>query len=388
MKLRFSQRSTFSCTENPIAQALARLRAQGKEMLDLTVSNPTEVELAYPNAALQQALYDVPIHPYEPHPLGILSARQVLAQTNLATGIAIDPNHILLTSSTSEAYSYLFKLLCEPGDEVLVPQPSYPLLEILAQLESIKLVPYALRYDGQWHVDHESLIHARTSKTKAVIVIHPNNPTGSYLKQPDFDAIVDLKLPIISDEVFSDFAWTHNLERVASCLTATQGLVFTLHGLSKSLGLPQMKLAWTCVAGAADLVEQAIAKLEMIADTFLSPNTLVQRALPTWLSFKPAIQSQILERVLANHQTLIQAQSPNAPWTVLHAEGGWNAVLRIPHTHSEEEWVLRLLHEAQVHVHPGYFYDFQAGAHLVISLLSQPKRFDLGIEKLVGLLGQ
>jgi aspartate/methionine/tyrosine aminotransferase len=289
----------------------------------------------------------------------------------------------MLTASTSEAYAYLFKLLCDPGDEVLVPAPSYPLFDHLAGLEGVSLVPYRLAYDGEWHVDVPHLRAAVGAKTRAILAVSPNNPTGSYLKRDELAAMAALGLPIVSDEVFAAYPLKVDARRAESALEAArETLVFALGGLSKLAGLPQMKLAWTCIAGPEAPRDEALARLELIADTFLSPGTPVQAALPRLLAAGARTRAAIAARTRTNLEVVRRACAGSAA-SVLDVEGGWYATLRVPHTCSEEAWVLALLERDGVYVHPGWFFDFAEDAVLVVSLLTPEPALAEGIARIV-----
>ena len=290
----------------------------------------------------------------------------------------VPASRILLTASTSEAYAYLFKLLCDPGDEVLSPRPSYPLFEFLAGLELVRAVPYPLRYDGVWHVDFDVLSRAITAKTRAIIVVNPNNPTGSFLKREEWARLESFGIPILSDEVFCDYALTEDASRVRTLTCARSVLTFSMSGLSKIAGLPQMKLGWIVVSGPGH--EEALERLELIADTYLSVAAPVQIALPQLLEDAVAVRVQISERTRANLASMRDARP-------LHAEGGWYAILQVPRTKSEEEWAMELLNRRDVLVQPGFYYDFESEAFLVLSLLTRPEVFAEGLRRLMEEIG-
>ncbi len=334
---------------------LANKRAHGQRILDLTVSNPTHCGFDYP-----KVVFDDPrMMSYDPSSLGMLSARERIAEEH---GVNVD--RVVLTASTSEAYSWLFKLLCDPGDVVLVPRPSYPLFDYLAALESVTVRPYHLRYHEGWFIDLADI--EVTARTRAIVVVNPNNPTGSYLKPAERDALVALAqkhgLAIISDEVFSDYALTQG--PVKSLVDVEGAVTFCLNGLSKSIGLPQMKLGWIVVNDPA-----ARARLELIADTYLSVGAPVQCGLPRLLEMKSGIQGQIMQRVRENLALVPQAR---------HVEGGWTAILQVPRVKTEEQWTLDLLENHNLLVQPGYFYDFEQEAFLVVSLLTPTNVFREG----------
>ncbi len=300
-----------------------------------------------------------------------------------SASIRIDPANILLTSSTSEAYSYLFRLLCNPGDSVLVPKPSYPLFEFLAQLHDIALQPYRLNYDGEWHVDLDSFRTAITPQTRAIILLHPNNPTGSFIGSHERETINEFaasrKLPLIVDEVFHFYSFDNNAP--ASFTSNREVLTFTLNGISKLFGLPQMKLAWTVLSGPEQLVAESRKKLEIIADTFLSVNIPVQNALPSYFDHLTERTDQIRRRVKENYSKL-QSLAGGSIMTVLHCDGGWSAILRLPSIQSDEMWAMQLLDRCGILVHPGHLFGFENTLHLVISLLPPPELFQSALQNI------
>ena len=369
----FSRRSSRDQSPNAIA---ARLAETAKPRFDLTGSNPTTAEIVYPDELLRvlvsaQAQSLV----YSPEPFGLVSAREAL--TRVTGGEVAD---ILLTASTSEAYGFLFKLLCDPGDAVLVPAPSYPLFEHLAELEAVQALPYRVAYDGAWHIDLDSVRRAVTERVRAIIVVSPNNPTGQYVTSAERAALAALGLPVISDEVFAEFPLTERAARRSA--PNHDVLTFTLDGLSKRAGSPQLKLGWTVLAGPEPARREARARLELIADTFLSAATPIQRALPGILELSPVITSNIGARCRENLATLARAVQ-SSPITLLQPEAGWSAVLHLPRIETEVELVLSLLSEQQVLVQPGWFYDFESEPYLVVSLLTQPQLFREGVDRLV-----
>ena len=379
--MEFSKRTALDDAPNPLSEAVARARAAGRELLDLTVGNPTTAGLPYDERAILGALADRRALVYAPEPLGLRSAREAVARDWRARGVPIDASRIALTASTSEAYAVLFKVLCDPGDEILVPAPSYPLLGFLAAFESVTLRPYPLVHAGRWHVDLGALREAVTVRTKAIVVVNPNNPTGSYLGQDELDAMLDLGLPILSDEVFATYPLARPAGRVTSVAHVERGLVFALAGLSKLAALPQLKLGWIGVAGDAALAARAMARLELVLDAYLSVATPIQLALPTLLARRAGTEAAIRARTSANLDELsrVVASAPSA--NLLEVEGGWYAIVRVPETRSDEEWALALVDEG-VHVQPGYFFDMARGAHLVLSLLTLPAVFAEGARRL------
>jgi aspartate/methionine/tyrosine aminotransferase len=366
----FSSRSGAEQTPNALTRALERRRSSGEPVLDLTVSNPTRAGVPYDTSAIVSALADARSLVYDPQPFGAEPARRAVCET---CAVPTDPSRVVLLASTSEAYAHLFKLLCDPGDEVLVPRPSYPLFEHLARLEAVRLVPYRLAYDGRWHVDLDSLRAARSPRTRAILAVSPNNPTGSYTKRSELRAIQSLGLPVISDEVFATYSLVDDATRARSALEAATDaglLVFALGGLSKLAALPQMKAAWIVTGGRPELVREALARLELIADSFLSVGTPVQHALVALLRSRGVAETAIRDRLRANLSALQGIFGPRSAANVLHVEGGWYATLRLPLVQDEESWSLELLERDGVYVHPGHFFDFEQEAHLVLSLLT------------------
>jgi hypothetical protein len=375
-----SSRSSFDLRVNAIAAAKAR----AGPVLDLTESNPTRAGIPYETGAILGALAPPSSLVYEPTPFGLPSAREAVAREVGSRGPWGDPSRVLLTASTSEAYAFLFKLLCDPDDEVLVPTPSYPLFEHLARLECVRLVPYRLAYDGAWHVDLASVRSGMSRRTRAIVTVHPNNPTGSYLKRYELAALAGLGLPIVSDEVFASYALREDATRATSALEAGEAasLVFALGGLSKLAGLPQMKLAWIAVGGRPASIDPALARLELIADAFLSVGTPVQHALPTFLATRILTENAIRERARSNLAGIASAVRGSAV-SLLDVEGGWYATLRLPATQSEEAWALTLLQKDGVYVHPGHFFDYGSEAYAVLSLLTPPAILLDGVRRIV-----
>ncbi len=381
----FSSRLRWNLNPNPLARLLDEKRDAGARILDLTESNPTRAGLDYPEAAILAALASPDALRYDPNPAGMPRAREAVAEYYAGR---VDPSRILLTSSTSEAYGLLFKLLCDPGDEVLVPRPSYPLFEFLAELESVKVARYPLIYDHGWIIDLEALEAAIDARTRAVVVVNPNNPTGSFLKRDELERITVIctrnDIALISDEVFSDYAFTSDARRVASLVDAQEILTFSLSGLSKISGLPQMKLGWIAISGPEPARSAAFARMELIADTYLSVGTPVQCAAAALLSARAAIQSQIRARTAENLARLRQRLTATA-FRVLDLEGGWFAGVEAPRIRSEEEWALELLRRKNVLAQPGFFYDFEREAFLILSLLTPEEAFREGLNRLLTL---
>ena len=363
---------------------LREKRAAQAAILDLTESNPTHAGLAYPKEEILAALSDTRSLHYDPDPRGLLAAREAVSGYYAARGVSVDPSHIILTASTSEAYAYLFKLLTNPGDEVLVPQPSYPLFEYLAAMESVAVQPYPLRYDGTWHIDFDALEKATGERTRAIAIVNPNNPTGSFLKKDEWARLAEWacsrKLSVLSDEVFSDFAFAPDPTRVSTLADATGASVFAMSGLSKIAGLPQMKLGWIVANGPEHAA--ALDGLEWIADTFLSVSTPVQLGLNRLLGAGQIIRDQILQRTASNLAIARETFGSTSRCQILRAEGGWYIVLQIPRTRSEEAWALGLLRDTEVLIQPGFFYDFGSEAHIVVSLLTEASVFREGVRRI------
>jgi alanine-synthesizing transaminase len=382
----FSKRTTWDLHPNRLAERLAERRAAGARLLDLTESNPTRAGLVCPRDVLA-ALARPESSRYDPTPFGLPAARAAVAADFARRGFPVAAERIFLTASTSEAYAFLFKLLCDPGDELIVPRPGYPLFEFLAGLEGVGVRSYRSTHDaGAWQVDFASLRDAASPRARAVVVVNPGNPSGAFLKSDERRTLVQFcaerSLAIVSDEVFADFAFAEDPRRVASLAKDGPALVFTLGGLSKSCALPQLKLAWTAVTGPDSLRAQALARLEVVADTYLSVSTPVQAAAPALLARREGLQAPVQQRLRTNLATLRRSISPSSPATLLAPEGGWYAVLRVPQTLTEEERALSLL-EKDVVVHPGYFFDLEGGAFLVLSLLAPADDFREGVGRVL-----
>ena len=384
----FSTRLPAALAPNAISRARASLRARGTRLIDLTETNPTAIGLSYPADLLAPLAIDEGRR-YAPDSLGLPAAREAVARDYARTGAAVRADQVMLTASTSEAYALLFKLLCNPDDEVLVPQPSYPLFESLTALEAVRARPYRLDLHGHWSIDRQSVLDSFTDRTRAVLVVSPNNPTGSLLRHDDREWLValaaDRHIAIVSDEVFADYP-LRPAANASSCLGETRALTFTLGGLSKSAGLPQVKLGWIVVSGPPDAAEEALERLAIIGDAFLSVSTPVQVAAPELIASGAAIRAQIQSRLEANLGCLERLVSAQPSVSLFPPEGGWSVVLRVPATESEESLVLRLLNDAHVIVHPGFFFDFEREAYLVISLLPEPHEFENGIQTLLSYL--
>lgn len=388
--MHFSARTDWETTETELARALRERRESGQPIYDLTASNPTHCGFTYDEAAILAPLAAREALIYDPNPQGMVKAREAVSTYYRDHRAAVDPSQIVLTTGTSEAYSYLFRLLCDPGDEVLIAQPSYPLFDFLAALDDVKLTPYALFYDHGWHLDIEALRQRIRPRTRAIALVHPNNPTGHFTKAQEraqLEAIcVEHNLALIIDEVFLDYSFGS-----ASALSFAAGphsaLTFVLSGLSKIVGLPQMKAAWIAALGPDDALKQSLVRLEIIADTFLSMNAPIQHALPHWLAHRHAIQQQIIRRTadnLAMLDTLLGQQTMIAR---LEVEAGWYAILRIPAIRRDEETAIHLIRECGVSTHPGYFFGFPGDGWLVVSLLTPKNKLKTGLEAVIRSIG-
>ncbi len=395
----FAKRTNWDLTPNRLGEALAAHRAAGKPLLDLTVSNPTECGFSYDNKAILEALRNPAALSYEPNPRGLESARRAVAGYYAERNAVVSVEDIFLTTSTSEGYSYAFRTLCDPGDEVLIPSPSYPLFDFLAEIQDVKLVRYPLVHstrarkagnDHGWQIDFHALEQAITERTRAIIAVHPNNPTGHFTKPSEMTKLNAIcgarQLAIIADEVFLDFALEG--DRAASFATNSDVLTFTLSGLSKISGLPQMKAAWLVVSGPGNLKADAAGRLEVIADTYLSANAPVQLAMPVFLEQRDEFQGQLLSRVRTNLAELDHLLSGQNACSRLAVEGGWYAVLRFPAIQADEELALELLTSRNVYVHPGHFYDFPTDGFLVVSLITPEAVLSKGITAVFHLLGR
>jgi alanine-synthesizing transaminase len=391
----FSQRTNWDLEENAYTRALRRHREAGKRIFDLTASNPTTCGFQYDETAILDALGDPASLRYEPEPKGMPAARAAVARYYADKGVEVDSEQLILTTGTSEAYSFLFRLLCEPGDEVLIAHPSYPLFDFLATIQDVKLRPFQIVYDHGWQIDFHSLQKELGARTKAIVVVHPNNPTGHFVgakEAAELSAIcAKHDLALIVDEVFQDYEMktgaTHKPRHgtFASNAGASHAatLTFVLSGLSKIAALPQMKLGWIAASGPAAQAGGAMARLEVIADTYLSLNAPMQHALPALLTQRHAMQKQVMARVERNLAELDEQLARQKSVSRLEVEGGWYAVLRVPAVQSDEELAIRLLEERDVLVHPGHFYDFAHNGYLVISLLTPAVDFAEGTRELL-----
>jgi alanine-synthesizing transaminase len=383
----FSTRTDWDLRPSPLYSLLQQKRASGEEVLDLTESNPTKCGFIHSSSTLVDTVSLQRSALYEPDPKGLLSARQAIADWYKHQNVVVDPDRIILCSSTSEAYSFLFRLLCDVGGVVAVPKPSYPLFEYLARLNDILTHEYRLDYDGEWHIDCTSIEDALSSNAEALILVHPNNPTGSFVKKDEQTRIISevraRNVPLIVDEVFSAFSFAPDERRADSFTGIDSTLTFTMNGLSKFLGLPQMKLAWIIVSGPDDECTKAMQRLEVIADTFLSVGTAVQQMLPRLLNDTEAMTEQILVRTKSNYEFLKTACAVDSPATLLRCEGAWSAVVRLPERKSDEEWAFELLQSAGVLTHPGHLFDIEMKSCLVVSLLPERGAFSEGVKRIL-----
>jgi alanine-synthesizing transaminase len=381
----FSSRTDWNLTPNALSQLLAEKRKRGEQILDLTESNPTRCNFSY-NPELLQALSSERTFQYEPDPHGLLSARKAIAEYYHQRATPVDPSNLFLTASTSEAYSYLFRLLCNPGESVLVPKPSYPLFDYLCTLNDVEVRHYRLTYDDEWCMDFDSVRAAIDTSTKALLVVHPNNPTGSFVKNREKEEILGLvqrhSMALIADEVFAEYSLTESEGRHESFASEGRSLVFTLNGISKLLGMPQMKLGWITVSGESGIVRNAMDRLEIICDTYLSTGTPIQRALPSFLDNGRRITDQIRRRIKANYDSL-RSMTAQSSVSLFNAEGGWNVIVQFPRIMSDEEWALLILKECNVLLHPGHFFEIEQEACFVMSLLPQESVFSNGIRRVL-----
>jgi alanine-synthesizing transaminase len=392
----FASRTNWRLETNRLTRALEEHRRGGKELFDLTASNPTTCGFAYPEREILAALTDPRGLVYRPESKGLREAREAVAEyyagrAGFSGSVArVDSERILLFSGTSEAYSHIFRLLCEAGDEILVPAPSYPLFEFLADLADIHLVPYPLLYDHGWQIDFASLRAALTPRSRAVLVVHPNNPTGSFVKPREAAELAEIcaarEMAIVADEVFLDYASDAAPARTFAFSDAA--LTFTLSGLSKISLLPQMKLAWTVVSGPEAAVQTAVDRLEIIADTYLSPSTPVQLALPKFLSLRHSLQAQLQQRISANLSVLDSLLHESKSLAHLDREGGWYAILRVPVTATDDDLTVALLERCSVLVHPGHFFNFARDGFLVLSLITPEQQFQEGLRRVQTFFGR
>ena len=378
----FASRTKWNLKPNRLAEALERHKSSGRRLVDLSASNPTECGFKYDARAIMRSLCAPASMQYCPDPKGLKSARQAVTDYYAERGEGVAVDDLILTASTSEAYSFIFRLLCNPGDELLIPTPGYPLFDFLADVNDVKLARYPLFYDHGWHIDMHALKQAIMPRTRGIIVVHPNNPTGHFTKPEEIAQLNQIcsanRMAIIADEVFLDFA----LDAARKSFVANTGaLTFTMSGISKISGLPQMKFAWLAVSGPEAEKREAVARLEMIADTYLSMNAPIQWAAPVLLRQRMAFQEQLMARVRANLAELDAQLAKMQRVSRLVVEGGWYAVLRIPATRSDEDLAIELLEKRDVYLHPGHFYDFPKDGYLVVSLITPTQDFSEGLRR-------
>jgi alanine-synthesizing transaminase len=382
----FSRRLNWETPLNRLFEARRKRADSGREIIDLTESNPTAVDLPYPTSELQRLLGIHAGAPYEPHPLGLLSARTALAEWLSTDSSPVSPDDLVLTASTSEAYSFLFKLISDPGDSVVTAVPTYPLLDHLTALDSLHLTHFRLHFQLRWSVEPHELENVLGGNACAVVVVHPNNPTGSFLTRTEQDTIAETclrhEIPLISDEVFASYRWDRRIDAASSAAGRTDVLTFSLGGLSKAAGLPHWKLGWIRVGGPPAERRRAIHALELIADSYLSVATPVQRALPEILPLGDRIRNAISSRIEMNLTELRRIAGFGRRLQMHEPEGGWTAVLRVPAIGSDEDLVVALLEETGVLIYPGYFFDFPGDGFLVLSLLPRPGEFAEGVQRL------
>ncbi|MGH9511829.1 MAG: pyridoxal phosphate-dependent aminotransferase [Terriglobales bacterium] len=385
----FSKRTGWGLSPNHFTEAYRELQSAGIKLLDLTISNPTRAGLRYSAEAILESLRNPAALDYDPQPKGLLSAREaVVGYYREGHNAAVDPESLVLTTSTSEGYSHVLRLLCNPGDEILVPKPSYPLFEYLADLQDVTLVPYPLIYDHGWQIDFHLLTQEVNERTRGIVLVHPNNPTGSFVRIAEQEELNKFcrshDLALIVDEVFLDYA--HDGHRRQTFAANEEALTFTLSGLSKTSGLPQMKLSWILTSGPSQKATTALDRLEIIADTFLSVNAPIQLAAPVLMEQRHAIQPPLLERIRKNLVSLDDQLSVQAACSRLQVEGGWYVALRVPATGSDEDLAIEIMRKARVTVYPGHFYDFPGDGYLVLSLITAEQEFREGIRRIMTFL--
>jgi aspartate/methionine/tyrosine aminotransferase len=401
----FAERTNWNLTPNRLSEALAQHLAAGKRLYDLSASNPTEVGFSYDRETILHAMCNEAALTYVPDPQGLLRARQGVAEYYAERGDEVAAEDIILTASTSEAYSFVFHALCNPGDELLVPAPSYPLFGFLAGINDVVLAHYPLIYDHGWQIDFPSLEKAITPRTRGIIVVNPNNPTGHFVKPEELSTLNEIcsarDMALIADEVFLDFAHgdangRRELGRVSrprggngtkppTLATNSGALTFTMSGLSKISGLPQMKAAWLVASGPEPLQKEALERIEVIADTYLSMNAPIQLALPVFLQQRHGFQKQVMMRVRRNVGELDRQLMMRKTCSRLEIEGGWYAVVRVPVTRSDDDLAVDLLTKKGIYVHPGHFYDFATDGHLIVSLIMPEREFAEGCRQMLSM---
>ncbi len=383
----FSRRTNWNFLSNELTLLRERKILEGKPILDVTESNPTKCNFDFLFSEIISSLNSEENILYSPNPKGNLQARETICKYYAERDISISPEQIILTSSSSEAYSLLFRLLCNVNEEILVPKPSYPLFDYLAQINDVAVKHYRLEYDGNWQIDFESLQKNISEKTKSIIIVNPNNPTGNFIHDGEREKLYQIanenNISVIEDEVFSDFRFQILDFRLKNSypISHISHLHFTLNGISKLLALPQMKLGWIVIQGESKLQQEAISRLEILADTFLSVNTPIQNALPKLFLLRKQIQTEILQRIQSNYN-LLKQQMSNSQCSILNVEGGWNTIIKIPNTKSDEQWAKEILEDENVFVHPGHFYDFESEGFLVVSLIQQKDIFEEGVVRI------
>jgi aspartate/methionine/tyrosine aminotransferase len=386
----FSRRTAWNLATNRYTEALKEHDGKGRELLDLTASNPTTIGLTFDGEKILEGLTVRDALTYRPMPKGLLSAREAIVEYYAERGGHLHPDDLILTTSTSEGYSFVFRLLCDPGDTVLVPAPSYPLFDFLAELNDVELAPYELVYDHGWQIDFQSIQQAieyaasQSARCRAVLVVHPNNPTGSYVKPHEVAELSRIcashEMAIVADEVFLDYA-LGDQPPPHTFSSGQDALTFTLSGLSKIAALPQMKVAWIVTSGPDSQKSEALARLEVIADTYLSMNAPIQHAISAMLEERRSIHSQLMGRIKSNLASLDKNIAQQTLCQRLALEGGWYAILRVPNLGSDEDLVITLLREADVLLQPGHFYNFSTDGYLIASLITPEDQFAEGIER-------
>jgi alanine-synthesizing transaminase len=386
----FSKRTHWKFQENAYTRALRAYQQSGKPVLDLTASNPTACGFPYDGEGILASLHAREALHYDPDPKGLPSARAAVVAyyREMDPGVNVDPENLILTTGTSEAYSFLFRLLCDPGDEIVIAQPSYPLFEFLATIQDVSLRPFSLIYDHGWQIDFHALREAITARTRAILLVHPNNPTGHFIRSSEAERLQSLcaehRLALVVDEVFLDYKIGRSATQVFGTFAGRDhALTFVLSGLSKIAALPQMKVGWIAASGPQARVSEAIARLEVISDTYLSLSAPLQHALPALLAQRAKMQGQLLHRIEANLRALDMALSGQTPVSRLHVEGGWYVILRVPAVQPDEDLAIRLLDGRGVLVQPGHFYEFPEPGYLVVSLLTPSDDFEAGIRGLL-----
>jgi alanine-synthesizing transaminase len=388
----FSKRTDWKLHENAYTRALRAYQQRGQPVLNLTASNPTACGFEYDGDAILTSLQAREVLQYDPDPKGLPSARAAVVDyyREMNPGVNVDPENLILTTGTSEAYSFLFRLLCEPGDEIVIAQPSYPLFEFLATIQDVSLRPFNLIYDHGWQIDFQALAETLTPRTRAILLVHPNNPTGHFIRPVEAERLYSVcaehSLALVVDEVFLDYRIKTSAaaaQAYGTFATGGRALTFVLSGLSKIVALPQMKLGWIAATGPEAPLRDAMARLEIISDTYLSLSVPLQHALPALLAQRAKMQRQLLHRIESNLRTLDTALSAQKLVSRLDLEGGWYAILRAPAVQSDEDLAMRILERSGVLVQPGHFYEFPEAGYLVVSLLTPRADFEAGIRGLL-----